>query len=165
MGLSKEAGRVGFVFKENHHQNKCTCLDHLFKSAFKRDLFLIHEHALFLIYSSGCSCEKEQTDTNIGKMWPLPRASKEGKRTAKGRRAAGQRTVPAGRRACSRWFHSQDQHQIGPGERQQFCLADGDITQKSMTGVDWAGPEGGSIRPFAASRIIIHTAIKIAPTM
>lgn len=53
--LGKESGRF---FKENHHQNECTSLEHLFKSAFKQDLFLIR--ALFIIYSSAARVERSR---------------------------------------------------------------------------------------------------------
>lgn len=51
--------KLGDFFKENHHQNECTSLEHLSKSAFKQDLFLIR--ALFIIYSFAAHVERSRS--------------------------------------------------------------------------------------------------------
>lgn len=135
-------------FYENHHQHKCTHLNHLFR--FQIGFILIPERALFLIYSSCCSCEKEQTQ--IPGIWDPRHKSKESSQERTGE------LQPRSQSQLSRG-HVQGDSMPWPMTRwvqwrgSSFALLR--RTQcTTMMDVDWAGSEGGSVQPFAASQII-----------
>lgn len=104
-------------------------------------------------YSSGCSCEKEQTQIPGGcDPFPRPKSKKNAQQRPGELQASSQATLSKGQvhggsmlRSITRQVWWTDSN---------FALMSG-AQGKHMTGVDWVGTEVGCIQPFAAPQIII----------